>query len=98
LLKAVDLELYKKMRSNTLTWSEASIFINRGNWQDSYGERLGKVIRWHLDPDIQESSDEWAGFYNDNLKYNLERLGTLRYIAISVVDRFASPDASSQSA
>ena len=88
-MKAIDLPLYKKLRDGTLNWNEAKSFIARGSWDGSYGERLSRVVRWHVDPNIDVNDDEWKHFGGSMWQYNLDRLQTFKYISDRIVDRFS---------
>lgn len=89
MMKTLDLEKYKRLKNGELSFNEAQKFLLMGSWDEDRYERILKVIQWHLDKNIDPRSSEWSGFGSGGWQVGLDRLGTLKYIANAIIDRFS---------
>jgi hypothetical protein len=85
-LKTVEPELYRKAKTAQITYAEIEHFVDSAEWKEFDSGRLKTILRWHLDPSIDITSDEFRGYASGY--WHLDRLSVIASIANTVIDRF----------
>jgi hypothetical protein len=81
-------DLYIKARSGNLKFQEVNEFLRSFDWDDeNYLINIIKMFQYHLDPKIDQHSDEWRGYHSN---YRLGRMEAIPYYCMNVIERFAS--------
>lgn len=91
ILKTLSPALYQKAKMGTLSYSEFSKFLSKGDWPETYlSDRVAQTFQYYLDPDIDLNSEDWRGFGSGLFGYNFRTLqDVIPYICASAVDRFS---------
>jgi hypothetical protein len=90
-LKIMRPALYRKAKAGLLTWEDSEKFLQEGFWEGQDGDRIFKVLRFHLDSTIKVNDPEWHGWGESLWRYNIEHHRVIPYLANSILDRFGAP-------
>jgi hypothetical protein len=89
-LKSLEPGMYAQVKAGNLHYAKLNErLFDRGNWGDINVERLRKVFEFYMDPNLNESSEEWRSWGRELWNFNIERLRVVPYICNSILDRFA---------
>lgn len=89
-LKALHPLEYGRIKTKSLNYKDADALLEKGNWPEDFdGDRLRRLVRYHLDPDIDPNDPNYNGWGLRSDRFFFDRLDALPHVANSVMDQFS---------
>lgn len=92
LFKSKRPDLFSQAKTGKINLSELLAYLDQyPGGQDGMRERIKKVFRYYVDPNLDVNSPDYEGWGADSWRYNLDRERVIPYLANSIVERFGVP-------